>query len=96
MARSHTRPESRRDTETSPVSDVARRLALAFVALGLPVGVVLAFAGLAQDRHMMALAGGVVALVAAIVAFAARRHVAAAFTELRANPFKPGRSPRDR
>ncbi|HVU22968.1 MAG TPA: hypothetical protein VHE13_02515 [Opitutus sp.] len=96
MAKKKTRPVSERDLTLRPAGEAVRRLLFLVYVLGGAAGFVALGAGIAKHRPVPAAAGAAGLLVAVVLHFTRGRWGAqAVLGEVKTNPFKPRRVPRD-
>lgn len=96
MPSRETKPVSERRTELSDRRDIVRRLLFMLVVIGGPAGLALALFGATHHQLAPIIAGGCLVMAAAVAWW--RRHVwgaQATVDELKANPFKAGREPKE-
>jgi len=95
MPNRETLPIPERRTDLAAAGDIKRRLLFIFVVLGAPAGAIMVLFGLTQHRPAIAVVGGVVLVLAVFAWWRRGASLNETAEEIRENPFKPGRGPRE-
>ncbi len=88
-------PVPERRTDLAASADIRRRLLFILVALGGPAGAIMVLYGLTQRVRVLAVIGGVLLVVALFLWWRRRASLDATAEEIRRNPFKPDRGPKE-
>jgi hypothetical protein len=92
---SDTRPVSKRDTTMRPAGEIVRRLLFALYIVGGIGGAILAGVGFVRHDRAFIMNGAVGLALAVVLHFTRTRWgVTGLASEIKANPFKPERAPK--